>query len=135
MHLLSYFPLAVFTHDLESELADEIEKVVEPHLGILEKNDQQYSDFESQELMRKIYDEPCIKGLIAILINASNKYIPEIGLPFYHRELECWIQDYRNNKDYHSRHNHCNNIHDVSGVYYVKGKSNSSNIRIYNPNQ
>lgn len=134
MHLLSYFPLAVFTHDIESELSNEIEKVVEPHLGILEKNDQQYCDFVGQEILKKVHEEPCIKALITILINSCNKYISEIGVPDYQRGLECWIQDYRNEKDYHGRHNHCGNINDVSGVYYVKGTENSSKIRIHNPN-
>tara|TARA_B110000495_G_C22844712_1_gene492564 strand:+ start:189 stop:884 length:696 start_codon:yes stop_codon:yes gene_type:complete len=134
MHLLSYFPLAVFTHDLESELANEIEKVVEPHLGTLEKNDQQYSDFEGQEILEKVQAEPCIKGLITILMNASNKYISEIGLPDYPRGLNGWIQDYKNEKDHHGRHNHCDSVHDISGVYYIKGSENSSKLRIHNPN-
>ena len=135
MHITTCFPVAVFTHDIESNLADRIENTINPLLKTLDNVENIYTDYYSKDKIISeslISKEDDIKTLMSLLSQYCENYVSILGIRNHKRKIQGWVQDYKEGNN-HCRHNHCERIDDISGVYYISGNEKCSNIRLYNP--
>lgn len=126
----SLFPVAILSYEVNQQLANYVESIFLEKIDSIPKSVNQYSDFFLKD---KIFDlQKDVPDLYNIIIDCKNEYQRITGLETTEESFESWTQDYRDEGQYHNRHNH--GINGISGIYWIRANEHASDLTFYNPN-
>jgi uncharacterized protein (TIGR02466 family) len=127
------FPVSILSHKVDHQLADKIENLFLERIHRLEKNKQQYTDFFNKGGKERVFDlEKDIPEFYDILNKCKDEYVHTTGIRISDNAFDSWTQDYRDEGQYHVRHNH--GPYGISGIYWIRANEHASDIKFYNPN-
>ena len=130
MQLNDLFPTPVLVADIDKPIADEVESAVVNRLDKLARHKKQNSDFHQKD---KLLDLPQdLPKLYDFFVTGLNAFKERTGLKAVQQHFTYWYQDYRQDGDHHSRHNH--GVDGVSGIYWVRANEKAGQTVFYNPN-
>ena len=127
MKINELFPLPVLSHQINPNLADQIENLIVSRIDKLEEKGPVQTDFFSEKSIISLEE---LKPLVKEIDKCINFYCQQIHHP--PTELfNYWVQDYQD-QNHHTKHNHgrC----DFSVVYWVRASTNSGKFLLENPN-
>ncbi len=133
--LQQYFMTSILTYDINPDLANRISDSVTPIIKNLKEtkpNNQHKSDYGEESPVLAQADEASIEELTNKILELGNVYIQNQGLGSFKRYFSAWVNSY-DGTQYKSMHNHCRNVHDVHGVYYVEADESMSPLIIHHP--
>ena len=130
MEIHPSFSTPILYHHLDEEVANDIKILLEPRLSDLAHHptQTQLSDFG---ISKKIFDLQKEIPILEQEIEQSVEFFCKDWGVNKPRNIDYWIQDYKNNH-YHSRHNHPLSF--ISGIYWVRANEHASILKIYSPN-
>ena len=125
MKLLKSFPTPLFHHRVPSNIANQVENLVNSKIHLLEKNgENQKTDFFSEKIIsleeiNELKQE--IDKCIRFYCNNVKIDIPTLK--------SYWVQDY-SKEEFHERHTHgrC----DLAIVYWIRANNNAGHLKLYN---
>ena len=135
--LEQYFQISILCVEVDPDLAHSISNCVTPLIKDLKEtkpNNQHKSDYgEASPVLATAADgNPCIEELTNKILEVGNVYIQNQGLGSFKRYFSAWVNSY-DGTQYKGIHNHCRNVNDVHGVYYVEADESMSPLIIHHP--
>ncbi len=135
--LEQYFMTSILKFDVDPDLASRVSDCVTPLIHDLKEtkpNKQHKSDYGEDKpiLETASVDNPCIDELTNKILELGNVYIQNQGFGNFQRYFSAWVNSY-DGTQYKSMHNHCRNVGDIHGVYYVEADELQSPLIIHHP--
>lgn len=128
MQIDPIFPIPLLRHQVDNKLADEVENKYLKVKDQLPLGYEQYTDYQKNKIINLQEDLPDLYEQIEL---CKNEYHIVSGLRIS-REIEYWIQDYKEKGQKHQ--SHCHGINGVSGIYWIRAEENANPLKFHNPN-
>ena len=124
------FAVCLLEHDIDSELADELEYRITPLLNQLPQQGS-YGDLHHTDYQNTIIEiDKIAPELIEIWIESIKSYSEKTSIQVG-EYLHYWTQDYHENET-HDIHGH--GIGGISGIYWLRANELAGSVKFYNPN-
>ena len=135
--LEQYFFTNILKFDVAPDLANTISDSITPLISTLQEtkpNNQHKSDYgeDTSILATASASNPKVDELTNKILELGNVYVQSLGLGSFKRYFSAWVNSY-DGTQYKTMHNHCRNVHDVHGVYYVEADESMSPLIIHHP--
>jgi hypothetical protein len=129
VELVNLFPTFMLECHVDPRLADQIEDILTSEIDGMptEQTGSLHTDYFTDERID-------IKGLCPKLYKEMEKakdHAVDITTFKATNEFDAWVQDYRDDKAVHPRHQH--GISGISGVYWVRANEGAGPLIFYNP--
>ena len=129
VELKNIFPTCMLECYVDPRLADQVEEILidkidsmpTDHTGNLHTDYFSTERIDIKELCPKLYSE----------MEKAKDHFRELTTYKATNEFDAWVQDYRDEKAIHPRHQH--GISGISGVYWVRANEGAGPLIFYNP--
>tara|TARA_Y100001972_G_C7535741_1_gene269799 strand:+ start:117 stop:704 length:588 start_codon:yes stop_codon:yes gene_type:complete len=131
MKIVDSFKVGILQHKVSNYVADKVENLLIPRLDQLSNKDNMVNTDYFHK--KQIFELNEIPELVEEIYKCKDYFNQTLKSHSVHHSKICgyWVQDYRNDKDHHVRHNHGKN--ELSVVYWVRADKNAGPLVIYNP--